>query len=73
MGRTGEKIRLTSPSPPRLPKVTALPCVASVAGGRPPLADGCGIGDGDCAGDVTRGLLGIAMGADADCATCGVL
>lgn len=32
-------------------------------GGLPPLADGAGMGDGECDGSVIRGL-GIAMGAD---------
>jgi hypothetical protein len=55
--------RLTSPSAPRLPKVIPLlPC--RPLGGRPPLAIGWGIGEGECAGEVTLGLLGIAMGAD---------
>jgi hypothetical protein len=64
--------KLTSPSP-REPKVTPLPCPAETEGGLPPLAEG-GIGEGDCAGDVTRGFLGIEMGAEAaGCATWGVL
>ena len=42
-------------------------------GGLPPLETaGCGMGDGDCAGEVTLGLLGIAMGAEPE-TTCGVL
>lgn len=54
---------LTSPSAPRLPNVIPLlPC--RPLGGLPPLAMGCGIGEGDCAGEVTLGLLGIAIGAD---------
>jgi hypothetical protein len=54
---------LTSPSPPRLPNVMP-PLLGSPLGGfPPPLAIGTGIGDGG-AGDVTRGLLGIAIGAD---------
>lgn len=45
-----------------------------VGGLPPPLAAGCGMGEGDCAGDVTRGLLGIEIGAEGvDCAICGVL
>ena len=43
-------------------------------GGLPPLADGCGIGEGDCAGEVTRGLPGIGIAADGvGCEICGVL
>ena len=34
-------------SPPKLPKLTVLPGWA-LEGGRPPLADGWGIGDGEC-------------------------
>lgn len=50
-----------------------LPC-AKPEGGRPPLADGCGIGDGECAGEGTRGLLAIGIGADgAGWEICGVL
>lgn len=66
----GRSCKLTSPSPPSEPKVTPFPCPAKPEGGLPPLAEGCGIGVGDCAGDVTRGLLGIEMGAeDVGCAT----
>jgi len=63
------RVKLTSPSPPRLPKIGApVPEGARPEGGRPPLADGCGMGEGDFAGAVTLGLLGIAMGAEAaDC------
>lgn len=43
-------------------------------GGRPPLAEGCGIGEGDWAGEVTLGLPGIEIAADrAGCVICGVL
>jgi len=62
MHRSGS--RLTSPS--RLPKfIVPLLLGARLEGGRPPLADGCGMGDGDCAGDITLGLPGIGIGAEA--------
>jgi hypothetical protein len=47
-------------------------CPVKPDGGFPPLADGCGIGEGDWAGEVTLGL-GIAIGADGVCAIWGVL
>ena len=66
-------MKLTSPSPPRLPNVGPLPCPARPEGGRPPLADGRGIGEGDCAGEITLGL-GIEIGAEAAVwEICGVL
>ena len=74
--RSSEKrgMKLTSPSPPRLPNVTPLPCCAKPDGGLPPLAAGCGIGEGDCAGEETLGFPGIGMGAEpVDWAICGVL
>ena len=42
-----------------MPKLTLalLPC--RLDGGRPPLAGGCGIGDGDVCGEVTRGFEGV--------------
>jgi len=47
---------LESPSPPVLPKFNPGPGPPS-KGGRPPLAAGGGIGDGEVAGEVIRGLL----------------
>ena len=47
-------------APPKLPKLrlVLLPC--RLEGGRPPpLAGGCGIGEGDVWGDVTRGFDGV--------------
>lgn len=38
------------------PKLRPPLFVALMEGGRPPLAAGCGMGEGECAGDVTRGL-----------------
>lgn len=32
----------------------------------PPLADGAGIGDGECDGSVTLGFDGIAIGAEVE-------
>ncbi len=40
-----------------LPKFKALPWPGRPDGGRPPLAAGCGIGDGEVAGDEMRGLV----------------
>lgn len=43
-----------------------MPFVESPVGGLPPpLAAGCGIGDGECAGEITRGLGGMGIGAEA--------
>ena len=42
-----------------LPNVIALVEPVTLDGGRPPLAGGCGIGEGDVAGDVTRGFGGV--------------
>ncbi len=61
--RVGSKNKLTSFSPGKLPKVTGA-CV--LEGARcPPLCCGIwGMGEGECAGDGTRGLLpGIGIGA----------
>lgn len=55
-----------------LPKVIPLLWFWKPDGGLPPLACGCGIGDGECAGVVTRGSLGGA-GSDAVCDWYGVL
>ena len=41
-----------------LPKLKPLPWACRPEGGLPPLAGGCGIGDGEVAGEVTRGLGG---------------
>ncbi len=41
-----------------LPKLIPLFWPWNVDGGLPPLAGGCGIGEGDAAGDVTRGFVG---------------
>jgi len=49
-------IKLTSPSPPKLPNATFPPCPPRPEGGLPPLADGTGIGIGECAGSVVLGL-----------------
>lgn len=34
-------------------------------GGFPPLAAGCGMGDGECVGEVIRGLPGVREGVAA--------
>ncbi len=46
-----------------------LPCWDKPEGGRPPLAAGCGMGEGDCAGEGMRAapLFAMAMGADGVC------
>lgn len=41
---------------PMLPKLSPLPEAIGRFGGRPPLAMGWGIGEGDCEGSVIRGL-----------------
>ena len=49
----------------RLPKVMSLRGCWRPDGGRPPLADGCGMGDGECAGEGTLALPpGTGMGAE---------
>ena len=55
-----------------LPKVTPLDWLCKPDGGRPPLAWGCGIGDGECAGEVTRGSARGA-GSEDPCDWYGVL
>ena len=46
--------------PPKLPKFRLGLLACRLDGGRPPpLAGGCGIGDGDVWGDVTRGFEGV--------------
>ena len=40
----------------KLPKLKPLPWLCRLEGGLPPLAAGCGIGEGDVAGDVIRGF-----------------
>lgn len=64
---------LTSPSLGKLPNVIGLGGGA-LEGGRPPVAEGTGMGEGDCAGEGMRWLLllpGIGIGADTE--GCGVL
>lgn len=52
------KLTMGSPSgPPMLPKFRLLPWPWKADGGRPPLAAGWGIGDGELAGEVIRGLF----------------
>ena len=47
-------------APPKLPKLRLGLLACRLDGGRPPpLAGGCGIGDGDVWGDVTRGFDGV--------------
>ena len=47
-------------APPKLPKLRLVLLPFRLEGGRPPpLAGGCGIGDGDVWGDVTRGFDGV--------------
>lgn len=64
---------LTSPSPLGLPKIIcACGCCKFEGGLPPPLAEGWGMGAGECAGEVMRGLpVGIGMGLEP--ARCGVL
>lgn len=67
-----QKLTLAS-APPKLPKLrlVLLPC--RLEGGRPPLAGGCGIGDGDVCGDVTRGFDGVLTAKEfIDWLGCGV-
>lgn len=59
-------------SPPMLPNVMLLLWLCRPDGGRPPLACGCGIGDGECAGDVTRGSAR-GVGSEDVCDWCGAL
>jgi hypothetical protein len=49
-----------------LPKVMPLLWFWKLDGGRPPLAAGCGIGEGECDGEVTRASRGGA-GSDDVC------
>ena len=54
-----ESKKLTFASaPPKLPKLRLLPCPCNVEGGLPPLAGGCGMGEGEVCGDVARGFDG---------------
>ncbi|KAL1840716.1 hypothetical protein VTK73DRAFT_3685 [Phialemonium thermophilum] len=72
--RRGKKSRekRTSLSPGKLPKVIWLAGGGAPEGGRPPLAEGWGMGDGEAAGDGILGLLpGMGMGAAE--VGCGVL
>lgn len=49
----------------KLPKATVEPDGAAPDGGRPPLAEGWGIGDGECRGSVTPRLApGIGIVAE---------
>jgi len=48
-----------------LPKLSPLPCPARFEGGFPPLAAGCGMGEGECVGEVMRGLPGVRDGVAA--------
>lgn len=45
-------------SAPMLPKLKPLLWPGRVEGGLPPLAAGCGMGEGEWVGEVTRGSLG---------------
>jgi hypothetical protein len=67
--------KLTSPSPLGLPKIICEGgCCKPETGrvGGPPLVEGCGIGAGECAGEVILGLFaGIGIGDEP--AGCGVL
>lgn len=45
-------------SPSMLPKLIPLPCPCKFDGGRPPLAGGCGMGEGEFAGEVILGFDG---------------
>lgn len=67
------KLTFASASP-KLPKLTLVLLPCRLEGGRPPpLAGGCGIGDGDVWGDVTRGLGGVLTAKEfVDCLGCGV-
>ena len=52
--------RLTlASSPPKPPKFKPLLWPCKLDGGRPPLAGGCGIGEGDVDGEVMRGFVGV--------------
>ena len=58
---------LTESLPGKLPKVIWLGGALEV--GRPPVADGMGIGEGDCAGEGIRWLLvfpGMGIGAETE-------
>ena len=43
-----------------LPKLSPLPWLCRLDGGLPPLAEGCGIGEGELVGEVIRGFAGEA-------------
>lgn len=58
---------LSPPTPPNI-----IPWPVRPAGGRPPLDTGCGIGEGEVAGEVIRGLL-IGVDRLAVCGWCGTL
>lgn len=61
----------TSPSPPKLPNFMLAPSWEMVEGGRPPLAEGWGMGMGDWAGEGIRWLFP-AMGCEGvECAMAG--
>lgn len=61
------------PSAPVLPKFKAIPWPCKLEGGRPPLAAGVGIGEGECAGDVMRGFVMGGVESDVFCGLCGTL
>lgn len=71
-------MKLTSPSPLsfRLPNFICEGCAEPDRFPKPPLTlDTCGIGEGDCAGEITRGFeFGMGIGADeVEEAICGEL
>ena len=70
---TQQKLTFAS-APPKLPKLTLVLLPCRLEGGRPPpLAGGCGIGDGDVCGDVTRGFCGVLTAKElVDWLGCGV-
>ncbi len=66
MDERREGSKRTSLSPPRLPNFMLEPSWGMEGGGRPPpLAEGSGMGEGDCEGVATRGPPGMGMGAEA--------
>ena len=55
-----------------LPNVIPFVCWNCPDGGLPPLAAGCGMGDGECAGEITRGLF-CGAGSEDACGCAGAL
>ncbi len=53
-------------SPPKPPKFKPLLWPCKLDGGRPPLAGGCGIGEGDVDGEVMRGFVGVFTANELD-------